>query len=570
MTKFSDLTSRFRVAVPNHDRTRVSKRNRLAVSCSNCRTRRTKCDRKQPCDSCTKRSMDSSCSFTPTTPRDKHEATRAVSRKSEAARRLQELECIVSKLIQPRSEPPDDDANNTSSSGSSHISSTPVSEAHLMAGQQGSGAGGDIGYAGSTNWRSVLESIQGIRAFLDVNDGGLSEGTPAVSLSDIQEPASDFTASPASSRIVDELPDRPTVDTLLMTYFNARFVTVSFIHANQFHREYDAFWENPSSTPHLWISLLCSMLCLGSVVALARKDPIATLLDKTAPAIYADKAWKYLVSGQYLKQKSYAVEALLIHSYSKYWFTTDQDSDIWTNLGLVTRLAQNMGYHRDPRWLGSNLSPFQGEMRRRTWNFIEVFDLLASLQLGMPPVIHEGEFDAEPPSNLHDDDFDELSATLPPSRSSSDCTYVAYMICKARISAVFRKILRVVLMSDLERLVQVVESLNMELDQVHESFPQRFRIRPIKSSSFTDQPFMIVQRLLLELLYLKAKCVLHRDFLSLPDEYLEYKGRARNAALRVLELQYEYHNESQLGGRLEREDWVLTGLIQHDFLLAAM
>ena len=74
--------------------------------------------------------------------------------------------------------------------------------------------------------------------------------------------------------------------------------------------------------------------------------------------------------------------------------------------GISSRLAMKMGYHREPRHFAS-ISPFEGEMRRRTFIIVEIFDLLSSFQAGLPLIIHEEERDTEPPSNLFDIDFDE-------------------------------------------------------------------------------------------------------------------------------------------------------------------
>lgn len=81
-------------------------------------------------------------------------------------------------------------------------------------------------------------------------------------------------------------------------------------------------------------------------------------------------------------------------------------------MGVAARLAIRMGYHRDPRHL-SSISPFEGEMRRRTFFTVQMFDLLLAFQAGLPAIIHEDECDIEPPKNLLDADFDEFLPQFP-------------------------------------------------------------------------------------------------------------------------------------------------------------
>ena len=101
-------------------------------------------------------------------------------------------------------------------------------------------------------------------------------------------------------------------------------------------------------------------------------------------------------------------------------------------VGSSTRLATRMGYNRDPRHL-TNISLFEGEIRRRIFFVVESLDPLLSLQIGMPAVIHEEECDTEPPSNLFDTDFNEDSEALPSSRLPTDPTPMLYWCYEGRI-----------------------------------------------------------------------------------------------------------------------------------------
>ena len=60
----SDHVSVFRLATaPSDPHRKVIKRNRQVVSCTACRSRKLRCDRRQPCGSCLKRSDAEGCRF---------------------------------------------------------------------------------------------------------------------------------------------------------------------------------------------------------------------------------------------------------------------------------------------------------------------------------------------------------------------------------------------------------------------------------------------------------------------------------------------------------------------------
>ena len=287
-------------------------------------------------------------------------------------------------------------------------------------------------------------------------------------------------------------------------------------------------------------------------------------------ATFLKRAGQALVAGNYQKAKPYSVEAVLLYGVCKYVQKDEQDYDAWMIMGICTRLAMKMGYHRDPSNL-INISPFEGEMRRRTFCIIEAFDLLLSFQAGLPAMIQEEDCDTEPPRNLADADFDEDCKVLPPSRPPTDSTPMLYYRHKSRLAKIFRRIYRHVLSFQVSSYEDTMK-LDAELEEAHEDVPPSLRMRPL-ALSFTDPPHMILNRLYCDLVYLKSVCILHRNFLSKDrlDPAFTYSRRAcGHAALQVLKHQAEFHGACQPGGLFYDNRWMLSSLSCHDFLLAAM
>ena len=82
----------------------------------------------------------------------------------------------------------------------------------------------------------------------------------------------------------------------------------------------------------------------------------------------------------------------------------DDTRYVWTLTGLLVRLAQGLGIHRDGQQFG--LSPFEIEMRRRLWWQISSLDARASEDQGSDPSIGEQSFDTKFPLNINDEDID--------------------------------------------------------------------------------------------------------------------------------------------------------------------
>lgn len=104
-------------------------------------------------------------------------------------------------------------------------------------------------------------------------------------------------------------------------------------------------------------------------------------------------------------------------------------------------LAYTLGYHRDPKRL-RDTTPFEGEMRRRTWTLIIQLDLLNSFQLGLPHNLQAGTWDTAVPGNYNDADLDESMQCLPEPRQNSEITRMTFYISKLILMEVFAKILK--------------------------------------------------------------------------------------------------------------------------------
>lgn len=109
---------------------------------------------------------------------------------------------------------------------------------------------------------------------------------------------------------------------------------------------------------------------------------------------------------------------------------------IWTLTGLVVRIAQTIGIHRDGSHFG--LAPFEIEMRRRLWWQTCILDTRASEDHGCDPTIVEQSFDTKMPLNVNDVDLAPDMKDFPPERKG--CTDMSFCLLRFEVSNTFRRI----------------------------------------------------------------------------------------------------------------------------------
>lgn len=239
-------------------------------------------------------------------------------------------------------------------------------------------------------------------------------------------------------------------------------------------------------------------------------------------------------------------------------------------LGIAIKLAMRMGYHRDAKHYDT-LSALEGEMRRRTWAILSQLDTLTSFQVGIPKQAQSWQSDTEIPRNIRDEDIDENSIELPPALPDTVLTPVAYLRSKNRVMNMFGRICDLAY-NRLPSTYEKVLELDRGLEEAHELIAPALRMRPI-NQSFVDNAALIMKRYTLDILYQKARIVLHRKFLveARYNPRLNYsRSVCVSAAKEILRHQYDLYKESEVGGRLEKNNWFFRSLQNNDFVLAAM
>ena len=322
----------------------------------------------------------------------------------------------------------------------------------------------------------------------------------------------------------------------------------------------------------MWIGMLFTILSTAISVMQRSGDPIpiAFNLPENPAWRFRQQAVHSMILADYPSIPAFTLETMLFYICLEYQESNDSRLAIADVVSMVVCLALRMGYHRDPSH-SPKISPFEGEVRRRVWLLLRHVDLLFSLETGLPGFIRNEQCDTKEPLNLTDEDIYPSMVELPPPRPLSEPTHISFMIIKNGLVSVDRKII--------EHLANVnptsyerVLSLDKQLQEVHDAIPPNFRMKAV-DQMVIDSGETLIKRFYLEFHYQKARCQLHRQFLSKnfgQSEYAFSRKVCVEGALSLLDNQAFFHGETRIGNRLYQQRKLIYSFTSNFFLTAAM
>ena len=264
------------------------------------------------------------------------------------------------------------------------------------------------------------------------------------------------------------------------------------------------------------------------------------------------------------------LQAFMVYLEGEFYVNWASQMNCYLLSSMCIRLMLRMGLHRDPSKL-PNISPFEGEIRRRLWNLAMQIDLLVSFHVGLPSMLHGIETDTSLPRNLVEDDLEENISELPPSRPENEYTDITYPIWKTSLCRIFGLVARQAHSMSIPEYTEVLK-LDRILEEKWAQLPRLMKVRPFEDA-IIDPPHITNQRFGLASLYEKSRCILHRRYLveAIPRPEHEYSRRTCvAAAIQLLDLQTTTYKATLPGGLLRQNGWFLSPLAIHDLLLAAM
>ncbi|KAF5988095.1 hypothetical protein FCOIX_679 [Fusarium coicis] len=537
------------------------KRSRVLLSCAPCRNSKLKCDREQPCGQCSKKGRASQCTYAP-----KPERKRPAKGMSA---RLKRLEGMVREMMDSEGAAPGTQVGNGTGAAMANGTATgPDVQGHVVHSKKGAT------YVGATHCMAMLEDIEDLKDYFEQPE----EAGEDQFLDDEIDPTEVMLNTRAGPRnreeLLNRLPERKVADRLLSRYFASMSPSQHIVHRPVFTRQYSKFWQDPNEASFHWVAQLFMMLSLG---VFFNNFINSSELEGDSPLPAQDRIRHYkacagwaLVWGKYTQPSSATLPAFLLYVESSFLFNRAAQMNCYVLSGVCIRLMLKMGLHRDPSKL-ANISPYEGEMRRRMWNMAIQVELLVSFHMGLPSMLQGIETDTAVPRNLDDHDFDEDSTELPLSRPPTDWTSMTYPIHKTQILRVFGQIARQAHALTPPSFAEVAKLDNLLLE-TWKSVPSFMMVRPL-DECVGDPPVLLIQRFGLTALYNKCRIVLHRRYLAeaIPQREHDYSRRqCLEGALSLLNYQHIIWEACKPGHVLSQHGWFVSSLAVHDFLMAAM
>ncbi|KAF8472535.1 fungal-specific transcription factor domain-containing protein [Kalaharituber pfeilii] len=594
---------------PEHSQFRIEKkkRNRIPVSCGPCRNRKLKCNRQSPCENCVKRNDVDSCTYASSCRRPRKLYT---SGTDEMQSRIDRLEGLVLSLMHSkqdhsisgsdssvldrrtphdRSRKPftgedddedfdyDDDSMVTDPAGFTKgrhhkIKEDPdsqVEEVRHALGVMQVGRGASY-FRGETHIHTILQEISEIKSFYQNAKDKIFQTTDHTA---DQNETFPFAAGSRMSKeeLIELILPRPIVDRVIENFLQWHDPIYHIIHKPGFFKEYEDFWSNPTAADPLWLALLFIIMHTSwKMFAYSGNGP-AEYQDRasTLAQHYRNASEAALVLGGFTKKKSYHYHSLR----TLYLMCTSGSygSDhTWLLMGWIIRIAMVMGLHRDGEQY--KLPPFEIEIRRRLWTSLLCMDFVHSIQIGLPSMIRNTDFDTQIPLNLNDDEIIEDLTQMPTPHDYEQKTDISYLIFKTKLTLTYGQIVAHANAIGPRPGYDEIMRFDAELRATYASIPTYFQLRKpldVPGSSGASPP--PAQAVLLEFLYHKALVTLHRPYASRARASPKFNySRKELIASCIVMMDFQFFLNSVDDPMVKQIKFIADAIASYDFAHAAI
>ncbi|KAL7944320.1 fungal-specific transcription factor domain-containing protein [Trichoderma barbatum] len=202
----------------------------------------------------------------------------------------------------------------------------------------------------------------------------------------------------SSTNLGARMPERELADVLVENYLRTFEGVFRIVHIPTFRAEYARFWEGSHSSTESFAILLQLVMALGA----ALYDDVFSLRPMATQWIFEAQMWLMIPpEKKRINIEGIQIQCLLLLAKSTCNVGTDV---VWMMAGNLVRNAMFVGLHRDPRFLG-DLTIYRAEMRRRLWATVLELNMQFSFEGGGSPLLSTAHYDTLPPANLNDDEL---------------------------------------------------------------------------------------------------------------------------------------------------------------------
>ncbi|KAI1427515.1 hypothetical protein F5Y12DRAFT_736997 [Xylaria sp. FL1777] len=559
----------------DHPQGSTRKRQRVRLSCLECRRRKLSCSRELPCDRCVKSGTPERCTYEPRPGGAPATTVSAVARNTfvptestrvsfgaegrrpnsteaparqngdgpvlkETARdheRIRKLELEVAQLKSALTKQSSMDGSTVAASPATNRDAAkdtpPTFWPHPAA---GFGNAEDIArikakhnamcfrsrYCGPHNAWSSLKEISGISHFMkETADQWLRPLN--IHKKDREKRHQDRARKFAEPDpgLESLLPSKEETDSLLTVYLDQFEQLHRIIHIPTFRKEYESFWDpnhtRPASFTVLVLSMMSVSCCLGMQTS-GKFIGVKSSAHATAEKwVKACDAWFGQQSHKHRAMVHYQIECLL---YLAKKVNTIKKKRFWTASGGLVHNAITIGLHQDPDTIAPEISPYNKEMRRRMWSTIVEFNLQTSFDLRVPTLLSQVHIETDAPRNIDDDSFDQDSTEIPNSKPRAEYTFSSYVHFSRQSLPVRLEICKILtgppVDLDWEQVLQYTDMITHEIDAL-----PAWDLESDQRSGVSQKPSLAYTLLHIQLRQFLIP--LHQPFLRLRKRHSKYQ-----------------------------------------------
>ncbi|KAM9880996.1 C6 transcription factor [Verticillium dahliae] len=387
------------------------------LSCANCRQRKIKCDKIEPrCTQCTRSALD--CVF----PARKRTRKPRQARQSELLNRIHRLESIVGQVESAAAAKPPLGTLIKAESDAPHAQEQKEAPGNAVtnAGSATTSRETSVApnnYLSSDFWSNLCDEVDGIKQALDQSSESDNSDDDEGLFFSSESPSQTHTSPVATSGLITTFsgdinsygpqhPSQAQIRHLSRTYFTNVDPVIKILHRPTAAAELTHFADSlDAKTISNDTAALFFAMYYAAATSMSHEECLLFLSEDRSSIIrrYQQNLERALHRADYLcSSKLKTIQAFTI--YVAVLRSHGASRSSWALLGLLIRLAQGQGLHREGALL-PNLSPYETELRRRLWWMIIVLDVRAAEDRGTEVIILPGSYDTHMVANINDEDF---------------------------------------------------------------------------------------------------------------------------------------------------------------------
>ncbi|ORY35307.1 fungal-specific transcription factor domain-domain-containing protein [Naematelia encephala] len=514
--------------------------SRTKQSCTECRRRKIKCNRRIPCDMCIARDDQDHC----------EEQVSSETRGDQSYPRLKDFRLLAARvsaleaqlLRVTRLQVDLDSVSHLSSSVQANhdpISDSINTQPRLL--QTSTGADKADSSSSFSPVRAEDDSVA-----LVLEDFAMGHSGNLERAGKQQGPRMSALLAQAVGKAVSILPDANRSMLLVTSFFTHVDWTTKVLHAPSYLDEFNQFAALPKDQAAMavrpeWLSVHLIVICLS-----------LHLLDESERqklGLRSDQ-WQEIAKGLFLASREvlFASDFLSYHTLDHlqcivlqggYQYDTENSHDShWAMIGSAVKIAQNLGLHRlgsedlasKTAWPSPWKSPLRREIGRRVWWNIVYLDWSHALSHGTTYCVHPNHSNTAFPSNV--DDIDMTPQTVKPSQPLSIYTSSTFTIFRLQFLSLYREHIDH-LISHQPASYEFIKQMDSRLVALRDSLPPYFsdNVEALRLSAICNSSCVVSESIAIRIIAANRLLRLHRPYLTLGYHDPRYRQSTEQCVL---------------------------------------